>query len=217
MCFFIEAELFLASRKMSNEYENFEAVRRTIQDLLYASKKGCSLHQLMIKYKHTTGREIPYESFGHPSTMSLLESMPKLVSIAKGKNGTWLTATPRNLDTHSQTPCSSTSKVTEVKPSLKKQLANLMLSYPNGLRLADLQEAFARRFSFYFSFREYGFSTLAELIKSIPDVLRLEVTSSKGLVIYAASEDVMHTSRISWTKLAKDRKTLKSKQSKSIA
>lgn len=198
-----------------NEYQDPETVKRTIQELLNASRKGCSPRQLLKNYILHTGREIPHESFGYSTLMAYLNSMPSLVTVTRRRDGTLLTVPQGSLENselhstelHQLAASTSDLKMAEVKPGLKKQLANLMLSYPNGIRLVDLQEAFARRFSFYFSHQECGFSTLVELINSIPNVLKIEFEGgSKGVTVYAACDDVVQSSGINWEKLTKDRK-----------
>ncbi len=188
-----------------------EAVKKTIQELLIASPKGCSVRQLVQNYKLVSYQELPYLALGFSSPMAYLNSMPSLVTVTRRRDGTLLTATtgtwksPESTEPHAQS--TTVFKVREVKPCLKKQLASLMLSYPNGLRLNDFQEAFARRFSFYFSFRDCGFSTLAELIRAIPNILTIDFAGPRGVMVYAASEEAVQSSGINWAKLTKERQT----------
>lgn len=104
------------------------------------------------------------------------------------------------------TPASVSSTNPEVRAGLKKQLRNLMLSYPNGIRLDNLQEAFARRFAFYFSFREYGFNTLTTMVESIPDVLTINYQEGLGIMVKASTEDTDESFGINWAKVERDRK-----------
>ena len=62
------------------------------------------------------------------------------------------------------------------KPPLtfQAQLRTLFLSYPNGVALHDFGEAFARRFGYYFSYRGWGFTSLEQVLRSIPDVITME-------------------------------------------
>lgn len=219
-----------------------ETVKKTIKALLISSKGGCSPRQLVQDYRYVANSEIPYESFGHSTLMSYLNSLSSILTVSRGRDRTTLTAVPdpatRNISKlvskqksstssfgSSQRSCdpstsstgeqatASSSKsaqapVTEVPSGLKKQLTSLTLSYPNGIRLDDLREAFARRFSFYFSYRECGFNNLTEMIESIPSVLEMRFEGGRGLVVTAASENAAaKTSGINWTKLGKDRKT----------
>ena len=58
-----------------------------------------------------------------------------------------------------------------VPETLKIRLKRLMRSYPNGISLKDFKEAFAERFQQYIAYRDYGFDSIENLIKSVPDVL----------------------------------------------
>ncbi len=55
-----------------------------------------------------------------------------------------------------------------------------MLSYPNGIQLNNFQEAFARRFSFYFSFRDCGFKSGTEHKTHGSEFSVTELTATRG-------------------------------------
>ncbi len=147
-----------------------------------------------------------------PST----ENISKLVSKQKtSTNSRFGSSCQRSCEpttsehTHTSSLKSAEVPVNNVPSSLKKQLTNLMVAYPNGIRLDDLREAFARRFSFYFSYRECGCNNLTEMIESIPSVVEMHFEGGRGQVVTAASENGDKTSGINWTKLDKDRKATK--------
>ena len=50
----------------------------------------------------------------------------------------------------------------------------LFQSYPDGVALDEFTEAFAKRFGYYFSYKEWGFSTLEQVFGSIPEVVTME-------------------------------------------
>lgn len=62
------------------------------------------------------------------------------------------------------------------KPPLtfQAQLKTLFLSYPNGVALHEFAEAFARRFGYYFSYKGWGFTSLEQVLNSIPEVVTVE-------------------------------------------
>lgn len=64
--------------------------------------------------------------------------------------------------------------------AFQAQLKTLFLSYPNGLALHDFGEAFARRFGYYFSYRGWGFTSLEQVLKSIPEVITVEMDSVRA-------------------------------------
>ena len=71
------------------------------------------------------------------------------------------------------------------KPPLtfQAQLKTLFLSYPNGVALQDFAEAFARRFGYYFSYRGWGFTSLEQVLKSIPEVITVETDPARSCQI----------------------------------
>lgn len=64
----------------------------------------------------------------------------------------------------------------QLKPpvAFQAQLKSLFQSYPNGIALHNFTEAFARRFGYYFGYRGWGFSSLEEVLRSIPEIITVE-------------------------------------------
>lgn len=82
---------------------------------------------------------------------------------------------------------STVSKAPQVPSTFRVQLRSLLLSYPNGIALADFSEAFARRFAYYCNYKSWGFKTLEEVLRSVNDVITLELDPvRKTLVVKRA-------------------------------
>ena len=76
----------------------------------------------------------------------------------------------------------------DMKPSTSKvplefqtYLKELMLSHPNGLALRYFGEAFAKRFHYYITFRNWGFNSLEDMIASVPDILTVVNDTSRNI------------------------------------
>lgn len=75
------------------------------------------------------------------------------------------------------------SPVPKAPLTFHAQLKTLFLSYPNGVALHDFAEAFARRFGYYFSYKGWGFSTLEQVLGSIPEVITVETDQFRKIKI----------------------------------
>lgn len=218
-----------------------EQVKKTIKALLLSSKHGCSPTQLMNDYQHYQGEKIPYLNLGYDSLMIFLSSLRDVVSVSRTPSGVllyavsqskntknsvrldtkqksshcvWTTAGEPRLSCVIPAPRSdSDSSFSQVPATFKTKLKTLMLSYPDGVPLGDFQEAFARRFSYYFTFRNWGFTTIEEVLQSIPEILYVENDRGKKTVYVKKVEDAStklpsreKTKGLNWEALDKERK-----------
>ena len=212
-----------------------EDVKKTIRVLLNSSKGGCSPRQLMNDYKFVTGASIPFTSFGYDSLMSYLSSLKDVLTVSRSRDRTTLhvVSSPAAANVAKVAPkprhsssgigyskpelsaptvkSSSTSTVlTAIPATVKTKFRSLMLSYPNGILLTSFQEAFARRFSYYFSFRTWGYSSLEEMVRALPSVLQLVEDPVKKVLVVKGAPDSSpsgdEVTGIDWAKLSKERK-----------
>ena len=58
---------------------NLEEVKKIIRSLVISAKAGLTFKQLEVDYISQIGTPIPYESHGHLSLESLLDSIPDVV------------------------------------------------------------------------------------------------------------------------------------------
>ena len=75
------------------------------------------------------------------------------------------------------------SPIPKAPLTFHSQLKTLFLSYPNGVALHDFTEAFARRFGYYFSYKGWGFSTLEQVLGSIPEVITVETDQFRKIKV----------------------------------
>ncbi|NXX36539.1 TDRD5 protein, partial [Nicator chloris] len=97
--------------------------------------------------------------------------------IATKANATFPTKYPKNPQSF-QTP----SARTPVLPAaVKAELQDLLSSSP--LLLADLDKAFLRRFGRAFQYRQYGFLSMFEVLRSMSDSMVIEQTKAGSLLV----------------------------------
>lgn len=66
--------------------KDLTTLRREIRALLISSKHGCTPEQLQSDYVKVMGDSIPYHFHGHSNFMSLINSMPDVVSVCRSRN-----------------------------------------------------------------------------------------------------------------------------------
>ena len=103
----------------------------------------------------------------HPPTMSMITKRSASVSWAsKGRDASLAT---KDGDSHEP----------KAPVAFQAQIKTLFQSYLNGIALRDFAEAFARRFGYYFSYKSWGFTTLEQVLASIPEVVTVETDSAR--------------------------------------
>lgn len=112
---------------------------------------------MVAKQKTAKGKRYSPSTNPHPSVSMITR---------RGPSSSWCASKDLQPSTESQLP--------KAPLTFQAQLKMLFLSYPNGVALHDFAEAFARRFGYYFSYRGWGFTSLEQVLKSIPEVIVVE-------------------------------------------
>ncbi|KAK3088007.1 hypothetical protein FSP39_013328 [Pinctada imbricata] len=76
-----------------------------------------------------------------------------------------------------------------VPANIRKQLAILFKSYPDGLPFTHFGPAFSRRFNCQLQFSRLGFTSMRELLQSVPDLVRLQDFGGEVRVIPGKNTD----------------------------
>ena len=177
-------------------------VKHTVRALLLSSKHGCTPKQLLSDYRHIVGESLPYESLGYSTFMQYMKSIPDVVKITSQQGMTVLFGVADESTSHiakmvarqktapslhkrcfSMLNMSSTAHVSrepKVPHTFQLQLKTLMLSYPNGLVVSRFMEAFARRFGYYLNYRGWGFSSVDQMLKTVPNIVQYELDPTEG-------------------------------------
>lgn len=190
---------------MAKTSPDYEKLKKTLRAFLLSSKNGCTPRSLVEDYKLVYKEPIPFKELGFKTLMELLHDMRDAVAVHYRPEGTRLYGIADKSTKHiadmvasqkdskkkkgcgnpSSHPSMSmitkrsaswgASPVPKAPLTFHAQLKTLFLSYPNGIALPDFAEAFARRFGYYFSYKGWGFSTLEQVLGSIPEVVTMEM------------------------------------------
>lgn len=177
-------------------------VKHTVRALLLSSKHGCTPKQLLSDYRHIVGEGLPYESLGYSTFMQYVKSIPDVVQITSQQGMTVLLGVADESTSHiakmvarqktapslhkrcfSMLNISNTAHVSrepKVPHTFQLQLKTLMLSYPNGLVVSRFMEAFARRFGYYLNYRGWGFSSVDQMLKTVPNIVKYQLDPTEG-------------------------------------
>lgn len=181
--------------KPKDQMADVARVKRTVRALLLSSKQGCTPKQLLSDYEQIVGESLPYKDLGYHSLMEFVHSIPDVVRVSRMRdtNRTILYGVADDSTKHiakmvskqrsvkryaSHLPNSyhpASRSTPQVPHTFRIQLKTLMLSYPNGLCIDSFMEAFARRFGYYLSYRQWGFTSLAQVLNSVSDILKCEM------------------------------------------
>ena len=199
-------------------------VKRTVRALLISAKHGCTPKQLLSDYKRITGECLPYETLGYSTFMQYVKSIPDVVQITSQQGMTVLRGIADESTDHiakmvarQKTAASSMHKryssmldmsttgrgprEPKVPHTFQLQLKTLMLSYPNGLAVKHFMEAFARRFGYYLNYRGWGFNSVDQMLKTVPNIVKYQLDpAEKAYMIKRVSAPVVsragHTSEM---------------------
>jgi len=78
-----------------------------------------------------------------------------------------------------------------VPPFIRGKIKLLLMYYPNGILGSSFLSAFSRHFEIPLDFKRLGFSLLLDLLKSIPDIARVENIKTGGYRVYGKHFDVV--------------------------
>lgn len=179
----------LAAGTMAGEEVDPNKVKRIVRAILLSSKHGCTPKQLLSDYERNIGTRLPFRELGFASLSEFVASMPDAVRVSQNGGTVVLYGIPdesteqlsrmisRQKD--SKRPVIPSSEAWDnPTPSAPKapvtfvaQLRMLMLAYPSGLEVNSFAEAFVRRFNFHLSFHSWGFTSLEQLLQSLPNVV----------------------------------------------
>ena len=167
-----------------------EELKKRIRALLISSKQGCTPRGLLKDYKGAFGEEIPLKDFGYRNVLEMANDMPDVVRVLQQgallrgvadestQHIAKMVARQKNTGYHQMKTEQPVRRTTTATPSvpfhIQGCLRQLMYSYPNGLPIEQFEEAYARRFGYYLSFRRLKFNSLQELINYLPDVLKIQ-------------------------------------------
>ena len=176
-------------------------VKHTVRALLLSSKHGCTPKQLLSDYRHIVGESLPFESLGYSTFMQYIKSIPDVVQITSQQGMTVLLGVADESTSHiakmvarQKTAPSMHKRYSsmlnlstahaprepKVPHTFQLQLKTLMLSYPNGLVVNHFMEAFARRFGYYLNYRGWGFSSVDQMLKTVPNIVKYQLDPTEG-------------------------------------
>ncbi|KAM9378970.1 tudor domain-containing protein 5 [Phaethornis superciliosus] len=195
---------------MSKRAQLMEVLKKEVRALLLAAKEGLTPAQLECDYMAMIGKPLPLHDLGFQSTLELVANMPDVVRVCPHKKGTCIlkavadettkaiaklvarqrSAKARKGAGAKATAAASASKnpqsfplrvKTPVLPAtVKAELQDLLSSSP--LLLVDFDKAFFRRFGRTFQYKQYGFFSMFEVLKSMSDIIVIEQTRSGSLL-----------------------------------
>ncbi|NXJ35343.1 TDRD5 protein, partial [Ciconia maguari] len=204
---------------MSKQAQLMEVLKKEVRSLLVAAKEGLTPVQLEQEYMAMIGKPLPLHDLGFRSTLELVADMPEVVRVCPYEKGTFvlkaiadettkaiakLVARQRRSARARKTAAAkadapSPSKNPQSFPqrrrapvlpaTVKAELQDLLSSSP--LLLLDFDKAFFRRFGRAFQYKQYGFFSMFEVLRSVSDIIAVEQTRAGSLLTlkkYLASE-----------------------------
>ncbi|NXG65918.1 TDRD5 protein, partial [Hemiprocne comata] len=194
---------------MSKQAQLMEVVKKEVRSLLMAAKEGLTPAELECDYMAMIGKPLPLRDLGFRSTLELVANMPEVVRVCPYEKGTFILRAIADESTKTiaqlvaKQKCAKARKGAAVKagvayPSknpqafprrvrapvlpaaVKAQLQDLLNSSP--LLLIDFEKAFFRRFGQAFHYKQYGFFSLFEVLKSVSDIIVVEQTRAGSLL-----------------------------------
>ncbi|NXN44571.1 TDRD5 protein, partial [Rhinoptilus africanus] len=195
-----------------------EVLKKEVRSLLMASKEGLTPAQLEQEYMAMIGRPLPLCDLGFQSTLQLVADMPEVVRVCSYEEGTFIlkaiadettkaiaklvarqrsakarrrAAVKADAASPSKNPWSfpQRDRAPVLPATVKAELQDLLSSSP--LMLLDFDKAFFRRFGRAFEYKQYGFFSMLEVLRSVSDIIVVEQTRAGSLLSlkkYLASE-----------------------------
>lgn len=77
---------------------------------------------------------------------------------------------------------------------LRNQIQDLFKSFPNGLGIMQFDGAFGRIYGTRINFSNYGFPNLFELLKSMPDIVRVQLVNRSEWIVVPVTTKTSHVS-----------------------
>ncbi|XP_075364054.1 tudor domain-containing protein 5 isoform X1 [Mycteria americana] len=204
---------------MSKQAQLMEVLKKEVRSLLVAAKEGLTPVQLEQEYMAMVGKPLPLHDLGFRSTLELVADMPEVVRVCPYEKGTFVLKAIADETTKAiaklvarqrrsaRARKSAAAKADAPSPSknpqsfprrrrapvlpatVKAELQDLLSSSP--LLLLDFDKAFFRRFGRAFQYKQYGFFSMFEVLRSVSDIIAVEQTRAGSLLTlkkYLASE-----------------------------
>ncbi|KAM9280647.1 tudor domain-containing protein 5 [Cariama cristata] len=204
---------------MPKKAQLMEVLKKEVRSLLMAAKEGLTPAELEQEYMAMIGQPLPLRDLGFRSTLELVADMPEVVTVCPYEKGTFILKAVADETTKaiaalvarqrrsSRARKSAVVKAGAASPSknpqtfprrgrapvlpltVKAELQDLLSSSP--LLLLDFDKAFFRRFGRVFQYRQYGFFSMSEVLRSVSDIIVIEQTKAGSLLTlknYLASE-----------------------------
>lgn len=160
-------------------------MKRQIRALLLSVKGGCTQKQLYNDYNMVVGENVPFKDLGYASFTDFVTDISDVVSIRTNRDGhTLLHAIPDRTTERisrlvSKQKSSRRAVYVQPPPARKRQpskripaefsahLRQLFHCYPKGIPYDRFDEAYARRFGHYLRIRNWGYTSLEELLEDV--------------------------------------------------
>ncbi|XP_061169727.1 tudor domain-containing protein 5-like [Saccostrea echinata] len=198
---------------MSSKAQKKEDVKKNLRSLLLSAPAALTIDELKRDYHDFIMEPIPYRALGYVNLEDLLKDMSdalhitwkkgvmcvagiadsntahiqKLVSRQKVSNkNKWATLRkggPPPQRHRSQQP----RPLPTVPPFIRNYLSQLFKAYPDGLPFTHFDAAFSKRFNIQIDPIRLGFSSLKELLKTVPDILEVKELQNGEVRVSPAS------------------------------
>ncbi|KAM6327711.1 tudor domain-containing protein 5-like [Podargus strigoides] len=186
-----------------------EMLKKEVRSLLVAAKEGLTPAELEQEYVAMIGKPLPLRDLGFQSTLELVADMPEVVRVCPYEKGTFILKAIPDESTNavfnlvakqksSGARKNAAAKADAASPfknphsfpwrgrapilprTVKAELEELLSSLP--VLLMDFDKAFFRRFGRAFKYRQYGFYSMTEVLRSISDIVMVEQTRAGPLL-----------------------------------
>ncbi|NWH57263.1 TDRD5 protein, partial [Geococcyx californianus] len=195
---------------MSKQVQLMEMLKKEVRSLLMAAQEGLTPAQLEQEYLTMIGKPLPLHDLGFQSTLELMAKMPEVVRISSHGKGTFIlkaiadeTTTAiaklvarqkRNVKARkgagakagAASHCRNIrtfphrTSASALPAAVKAELQDLLSSSP--LLLVNFDKAYRRRFGRVFQYTQYGFFSMAEVLRSVSDIIVVEQTRAGSLL-----------------------------------
>ena len=189
-----------------------EITIKDLYSLLISGNQPVTLSQLQKDYKSFTGCHIPFQKMGFNNLESFLREYPSLFSLRwEGPQLVVSHVTSTGMEhierlIKNQKPKKSKPQKGHKKVSLRArnsptcpqlrrsvpnivrgQIRGLLMDYSHGMLLSDFTVAYSDRFGIPLNFTMFGFSSLLEMLKSMPDIVQIVERDSDVCMVYLAT------------------------------
>ncbi|XP_062610379.1 tudor domain-containing protein 5-like [Saccostrea cucullata] len=209
---------------MSSKAQKKEDVKKNLRSLLLSAPAALTIDELKRDYHDFIMEPIPYRALGYVNLEDLLKDMSDALHIT-WKKGVMCVAGIADSNTAHIQKLVSKQKVTNknkwatlrkggpppqrhrsqqprplptVPPFIRNYLLQLFKAYPDGLPFTHFDAAFSKRFNIQIDPIRLGFSSLKELLKTVPDILEVKELQNGEVRVcpaYSSSYKQSHQSK----------------------